>query len=192
MVQSFCRDVVDRVEAVELARAGGLPLREHPNYLPWNIYGTTGDWETWSTPSRDAALKVVVRDLRDTAAAQPAESALRTSFARIWRDETASPACRFRYTNSAGAPVEFTVTDVLDRLYSLSFDPYHCPELRWGAPVGSAERATCVEDPVRRAWYRAEQRLRNRVDRVYGVATPLTFGPDVGPDVDPRPLLITP
>ncbi|MDB4928815.1 MAG: hypothetical protein JWM10_1299 [Myxococcaceae bacterium] len=189
MVQSMCRDVVDRVEAVDLARTDGLTARPHPNYLPWNIYGTTGDWETWSTPSRDAALKVVLRDLRDTALAQPAGSELRASYARVWREETAAPACRFQYTNSAGASVALTVDDVIDRLYALSFDPSHCPELRWGAPDGSPERATCADDPTRRAWYRAEQRLRNRVDRVYGVATPVTFGPETAPDVDPRRVL---
>jgi hypothetical protein len=189
MVQGLCRDVVDRVEAVELARTAGLHLRPHPNYLPWNIYGTTGDWETWSTPSRDAALKVVVRDLRDTAAAQPEGSPLRAAFARIWAEESAKPGCRFQYTSSAGTPVELTVDDVLDRLFTMSFDPYHCPEIRWGAPEGSPERAACVEDPVRRAWFRAEQRLRNRVDRVYGVATPVSFGPEVAPDVDPRRVL---
>jgi hypothetical protein len=177
MVQSMCRDVVDRVEAVDLARTDGLTARPHPNYLPWNIYGTTGDWETWSTPSRDAALKVVLRDLRDTALAPPAGSELRASYARVWRED------------SVGASVALTVDDVLDRLFALSFDPYHCPEARWGAPEGSPERATCVEDPIRRAWYRAEQRLRSRVDRVYGVATPVTFGPEATPDVDPRRVL---
>lgn len=189
MVQSMCRDVTDRVEAVELARAEGVHLRSHPNHIPWNIYGTTGDWETWSTPSRDAALKVVLRDLRDTALAQPEGGPLRAAFARIWREETARPACRFRYTDSAGAQVELGVDAVIDRLYALSFDPYHCPEQRWGAPDGSAERAACFEDPVRRAWYRAEQRLRNRVDRAYGVATPVSSGPEIAPDVDPRPVL---
>ena len=189
MVESMCRDVSDRVDAVDLARTNNLHLRPHPNYLPWNIYGTTGDWETWSTPSRDAALKVVVRDLRDIAAAQPPGSPLRAAYARIWSTETATATCHFRYTNSVGAPVELTVNDVLDRLFALSFDPYHCPELRWGAPDGSPERQTCVEDPLRRAWYRAEQRLRNRVDREYGVATPVTFGPETPPDVDPRRVL---
>lgn len=189
MVQSMCRDVADRVDAVELARVAGLPGRDHPNYLPWNIYGTTGDWEVWSTPSRDAALKVVMRDLRDTAAAQPEGSPLRADFARVWREETAKPACHFGYVNSAGGTTTLDVDAVLDRLFTMSFDPYHCPELRWGAPEGSAERAACVDDPTRRAWYRAEQRLRQRVDRVYGVATPITFGPEAAPDVDPRRVL---
>ena len=78
----------------QLARAAALHQRPHPNYLPWNIYGTTGDWETWSTPSRDAALKVVVRDLRDTAAAQPEGSPLRADFAVRLADSEREEASR--------------------------------------------------------------------------------------------------
>jgi hypothetical protein len=33
------------------------------------------------------------------------------------------------------------LADIEDRLYDLSFDPNHPPELRWGAPEGSEERA---------------------------------------------------
>jgi hypothetical protein len=82
--------------------------------------------------------------------------------------------------------VTLPLETVLDRLFAMSFDPYHCVELRWGAPAGSAELSTCADDPVRRGWYRAEQRLRNQIDRNYGVATPLTAGPEASPDVDPR------
>ena len=52
-------------------------------------------------------------------------------------------------------------TAALARLFAMSFDPYHCVELRWGAAAGSPELATCPDDPARRGWYRAEQRLRN-------------------------------
>ncbi len=40
-----------------------------------------------------------------------------------------------------------------------------------------------------RASYRAERRLRNQVERQYGVPTPPTFGPEQPPDVDPRGVL---
>jgi len=39
------------------------------------------------------------------------------------------------------------------------------------------------------AWYRAEQRLRNRIDREYGIGTPLDYGPVESPDVDVRGVL---
>ena len=52
------------------------------------------------------------------------------------------------------------------RLFALSFDPYHCPERRWGAGVQS-ELSTCPDGSVKRAWYDAEQRLRNQIERMY-------------------------
>ena len=38
-----------------------------PERLPVNIYGTEGDWEDYSTPSRDARLKTAFKELRDAA-----------------------------------------------------------------------------------------------------------------------------
>ncbi|TAK30685.1 MAG: hypothetical protein EPO40_06790 [Myxococcaceae bacterium] len=185
-VASLCRDVADRAEAVDASLAAGIQRQPHPAALPWNIYGTTGDWETWSTPSRDARLKAAVRELHDAVAASAGDPALLERMRAAWREEIARPGCETRYVNSAGATVTLPLETVLDRLFSLSFDPYHCVELRWGAPPGSAEFSTCTDDPVRRGWYRAEQRLRNQIDRNYGVATPLTAGPEASPDVDPR------
>ena len=37
------------------------------------------------------------------------------------------------YTNSDGDPGQITFRAALSRLADLSFDPYHCPERRWGA-----------------------------------------------------------
>ena len=53
-----------------------------------------------------------------------------------------------------------TIDTVLDRLFALSFDPYHCPELRWGAAAGSPELSSCPDNAEKLGWYRAEQRLR--------------------------------
>jgi hypothetical protein len=74
----------------------------------------------------------------------------------------------------------------------MSFDPYHCPELRWGAPAGSPERASCPDGAGKLKWYADEQRLRNRIDREYGAPTPLESGPTEVPDVDPRTILMPP
>ncbi|MBI2425201.1 MAG: hypothetical protein HYV27_20410 [Candidatus Hydrogenedentes bacterium] len=49
----------------------------------------------------------------------------------------------FEYKNSAGASVRLTLLEVEKRMYDLSFDPNHPPELRWGAPPGSLEAQTC-------------------------------------------------
>ena len=51
---------------------------------------------------------------------------------RIWGD------ARFDYRDSAGKPITLSVLDVERRIFDLSFDPNHPPEVRWGAPPDSA------------------------------------------------------
>ncbi|MDP3273599.1 MAG: hypothetical protein Q8Q09_00285 [Deltaproteobacteria bacterium] len=186
-VQALCSDVTDRVDAVNVALADGLHQRNHPNELPSNIYGTNGDWETYSTPSRDARMKAAFRELSHTV-----ERTLRrdpTLLSRVvtaWREEVAKPECQYHYTNSRGVSVALSFEAVLDRLFVLSFDPYHCPELRWGAAADSPELASCPDDALKRNWYTRENRLRNRIDREYGAPTPVSFGPDEPESVDVR------
>lgn len=184
--RALCRDLADRVEAVDVAIAAGLAARAHPGVLPENIYGTEGDWETYSTPSRDARLKAAVRQLAGYLRGLPTRALLAPLLRGAWREAAATAACQITYLGSTGAPHTLALDDILDRLFDLSFDPYHCPELRWGAPGGSPERAACPDDDVKLRWYADETRLRNRIDRDYGVPTPLDAGPEAPPDVDPR------
>ena len=188
-VRALCEDVRDRALAVDAAISAGLPLRAHPDRLPANIYGTVGEWEQFSTPSRDARLKAAFRELHDYVAGLPDLASRRSELCAAWQSEVASAACQFTYRDSAHGVRAFSLDTVLDRLFALSFDPYHCPELRWGAADGSAERAACPDDAVKLRWYRDEARLRNRIDREYGVPTPLEFGPLTSPDVDVRTVL---
>ena len=55
MVDSNCNDLHYRYDAVVLALQAGLQNQPEPERLPANIYGTEGDWETYSSPSRDAS-----------------------------------------------------------------------------------------------------------------------------------------
>jgi hypothetical protein len=55
--------------------------------------------------------------------------------------------------------------DMMHRLFKISFDPYHCVELRWGAE--GDERRSCPDNKTKLKWYAAEQRLRNQPDRTY-------------------------
>lgn len=181
--EALCRDVADRIEAVELAVSAGLSGRPHPGWLPSNIYGTDGDWELYSTPSRDARLKAAARELRELLS-RPDLDAQRPALHLVWRATLAAPHCQFTYRNSAGTEVPLGLETVLARLFRLSFDPYHCPELRWGAPLDSPEFATCRDDAAKLGWYAAEARLRNRIEREYGVPTPLDSGPETAPDLD--------
>lgn len=45
----------------------------------------------------------------------------------------------FEYANSEGNSVRLSLLDVEKRLYDLSFDPNHAPELRWGEPILNAD-----------------------------------------------------
>jgi hypothetical protein len=176
MVRTLCGDAKYRVDAVNVAIKAGIHLRPQPPCLPLNIYGSEGEWEIYSTPSRDARLKTAFKELRDEiarylslAATDPdkidyAGGDLKADLARIWRDEAS--ACRFSYERSDKSEVVLDLHELQRRLFALSFDPYHCPERRWGAGDQS-ELSTCPDGPVKRAWYEAEQRLRNQIERTY-------------------------
>src|SRR5262249_58086151 len=114
-VRAVCRDVADRAEAVTAALAAGIQNQLHPPALPTNIYGTEGDWELYSTPSRDARLKASLRELRETVAQMPATGELGHALRAAWYEETSRPECAVGYTNSAGARVALTMDAVLDR-----------------------------------------------------------------------------
>ncbi len=52
------------------------------------------------------------------------------------------------YTNSAGEKVRLTLADLENRLFDLSFDPNHPPELRWGARPLSTEASLAPKMPT--------------------------------------------
>ncbi len=129
-----------------------------------NIFQAKGRWETWSSPSSDVDRrnkyfyladwleyairwfgilpkfvdltgfeKYNIRSQADLALALVAEKN------RLFQEKLMD------YTNSKGEKVKLTLADVEQRLCDLSFDPNHPPELRWGAPMGSPERASAPE-----------------------------------------------
>ena len=209
MVRSLCEDLKYRVDAVDVAIKAGIHKRPQPDRLPNNIYGTDGDWETYSTPSRDARLKTAFKELRDEVArflALAAEGSKRLAYAGedIRRDICARPTCRRRaacsitYARSDGSEKQLAFAEVARRLFALSFDPHHCVERRWGAQEPE-ELATCADGADKRAWYEAQQRLRNQPDRTYDVRMGFSLadlrkavpgsGIDVAPAIDVLSLL---
>ena len=202
-MQSLCGDIQDRAISIDTALASGIQNRAHPERLPLNIFGTDGDWEESSSPSRDARLKTSFKEVRDRVQQmvemyragdnrvvyKGADLAgdLRNAYA------TAAATCTVRYRRSNGSTVRLDYDAVLKRLFELSFDPYNCAELRWGA-TDSAELATCADGADKQAWFRAEQRLRNQLDRTYNTKMGFSLqdllaavpgsGVDQAPDVD--------
>lgn len=210
MVDSNCNDLRYRADAVNLAIAAGLQNRSEPARLPANIYGTEGDWETYSTPSRDARLKTAFKELRDQAERfvrlyQAGDkklvykgSDLVADMLAVYDREIAT--CSVSYTKSDSTQVTLSYDEARKRLFLISFDPYQCIERRWGA-TNPAELSSCRDDADKQAWYAAEQNLRNQIDRTYeakmdfGRADLLTPGPGKGvaqpPDIDVRTYLVS-
>ncbi|NOT40504.1 MAG: hypothetical protein HOP13_08430 [Alphaproteobacteria bacterium] len=211
MMRANCEDIKYRAEAVDIAIARGIHLKGQPPRLPPNIYGTEGEWEDYSSPSRDARLKTSFKELRDQVQRfvewhaagdrriQYAGYDLLTDLLGAYDQEAA--ACTITYHRSNGTPFQLGYEEIRKRMFALSFDPYHCIERRWGAN-DPAELATCRDDGYKAEWYAAEQSLRNQIDRTYDARmdfglSELKQGPGPGkgaatpPDIDARGLLMT-
>ena len=177
-MKTLCNDLNDRAQYVDNALSENIQNREHPGRLPDNIYGSSDqDWENYSTPSRDARIKAAAaqfyKDLgdmidmwvkRDPRIVYDGQF-LHDDLERVYK--TQSDACTITYLSSDKHPVAMTYDDLMHRLFALSFDPYNCIELRWGAQ--GDERNSCPDSRDKLHWYEAEQRLRNQPDRTYDI-----------------------
>lgn len=173
MADELCSGMQERAVAVQVAVKAGTHLQEHPSRLPNNIYGASGLWETYATPARDARLKVAFKELRTYV-----EEALRHYRARDGKIDyrgqnlaadlltaytRTAEACKITYQDSSDRPVTINLEQARARVYDLSFDPFHCPELRWGAQGQGLN--SCRDDRTKRAWYEAEKWLRYQHER---------------------------
>ncbi|MCI5159237.1 MAG: hypothetical protein D3906_12560, partial [Candidatus Electrothrix sp. AUS1_2] len=179
------------------AIAQGIHKKAHPSGLPYNIYGTDGEWESYSTPGRDARPKAQIREIynliKDSVQAvargehpydfSGSVEELVREYDALW--QARSSDIQVRYTDSGGGTVALTLGEIMDRLFKLSFDPYHCPELRWG----DTEAASCSDGSDKRRWYEQEQRLRNVIDKDNQAHTTLDWGPEQTPDIHVGDLL---
>lgn len=193
LLDQLCIDLGARSAAVSAASATAAgPL----GALPPNIYAADGDWEAFSTPGRDARLRASFRTARNlvakslAAVGPSAKTTMAHAFGKAWQKRASAPGCVARYTSGAGAEVRLSLADVQARIYALSFDPYHCPEMRWGAVGDGAEAATCTNaDADHVARYEAERRNRNVIDRTTTTVTGPDYGPDQPEDIDVARLL---
>lgn len=119
------------------------------------IFLTSGPWEDYSTPSRDMRLLIAI----DTAREQPrrverhperfrlppgaSPKGVRASMEAVLKTEAAKR--KITYRRSDGSSWTLTLADVMARAVALesAYDPNDCVEVRWGAPPGSEEFATC-------------------------------------------------
>ncbi len=164
-LDELCSDMKDRELAVNSAIDAGIPQNSHPIILPENIYGADGVWEVYATPSRDARLKasiregknfltkVIIGNLYSEIKLNYNGTDLVGDLREIYLKKTNQ--CLIHPTKTSN----LTLDTIMLNLFSLSFDPYHSPELRWGTQIKSDQ------------WYKAEQGLRNRIDRDYSMKT---------------------
>ncbi len=176
-MQTICGALRSRKVAVDKAVRSRVHLKPHPKRLPQNIFGTYGEWEEYSTPSRDARLKVSFIELRrdmqrlveDVEAGAPGVhydgEDLPGDLMAAYNME--KNACTFTYWRSDKTRVRLNFAHAMERLFDLSFDPYHCPERRWGA--SGAELEACSDDLVKDRWYNAQRFLRYQAERTYDV-----------------------
>jgi hypothetical protein len=179
-LNDICRSLEDRVPYVNSASQnsrGGRPVaqQDHPANLPNNIYGSDGDWESFSSPGRDLRVRTEVVEIIQSftkyqmkmAANDPhfvyRGKSLKADLQATYQSVNAT--CRIGYTNSAGQRVVIgSLTELLQRLPRMSYDPYDCPELRWGAS-DAGELSTCQISQEKRDWYSYQQFLRNQMTR---------------------------
>ncbi len=155
-ITSLEEQVNTRVTSVENGRkylAGGGRTVDIPDGA--SIFETTGAWEDFATPSRDLRLLIaidVVRGVPERVARRPERYAMpegksvadvKAELDGMLASELA--ARKFSYTRSDGSQWTLTLKDVLDRTTALemAYNINDCVELRWGAPEGSEEAATC-------------------------------------------------
>lgn len=153
VVDALDEQVARRVEAVDVGEAA-LRERREPVAMPegYAIFETAGAWEDFATPSRDMRLLIAIDAVRGFPAsvrAAPERYGVASESAELRALETQLAgllaARRFRYTRSDGSSFELSLADVVARgdALEVAYNPNDCVEVRWGAPAGSAEQATC-------------------------------------------------
>ena len=167
---TLCNDLNDRAQAVNQAVANGVSAKLHPSEIPPNIYSSEdSEWEAYATPARDARLRAAFvafrqelskmigqwlnRDPRVAYDGTDLKSDLLAAYDRESR------ACAITILTSDKHPLALSFDDLSHRLFAMSFDPYHCVELRWGA-----DSAACPDQAGKHRWYTNEQRARHVTD----------------------------
>ena len=118
-----------------------------------NIYQANGRWEVWSSPSSDVdrknkysyftqRLKSMLENFGNSQICDYSGFSSRKALAEflIKRKEELFLEKGIVYENSSGKSFRLALSDIESRLFDMSFDPNHPPELRWGAPENSEER----------------------------------------------------
>lgn len=156
-LDALYQQALRRVESIEAVRAY-FDKTSKVIAMPQGsgIFLTAGPWEDYSTPSRDMRMLIAI----DTALDFPARVERRPErFVLAPGEDKAQRRARLdallereasqrplTYRKSDGSAHTITLWDLMQRKLAieLAWNPNDCPELRWGAPEGSAEAKTCA------------------------------------------------
>jgi hypothetical protein len=155
-LNSLLEQLETRVASIE---NGVAYFRKHPGdiiAMPDGaaLFETLGNWEDYSTPSRDMRLIIAMNALLDMPnrivrhpelfllhGASPQQAG--TELEQYHQHRIGER--RFQYLKEDGSRWTLTVTEVLARkpAFEMAYNPNDCAEARWGASPGSPEYAGC-------------------------------------------------
>jgi hypothetical protein len=202
-VKELCDSIGLRVENVKRTMRDGIASKPHPGTIPLNIFQAKNEeWETYSTPGGDMRIrsgfiglrKLVSESLAATSTKDTTKyryngspNDLGKAFFASWNEFKASSRCIHNPLNSAGKGFTITLESAVKSVFDWSFDPYHCPELRWGQ-IGSA---TCPADAAKQSMFVKETKLRWNTQKPDAAeSTSFEFGNNASrPETDILPLL---
>ncbi|MCJ7582285.1 MAG: hypothetical protein MUP98_17360 [Candidatus Aminicenantes bacterium] len=119
------------------------------------IFQTVGPWEDYSTPSRDMRVLIALDVLLDfpekilrnpqvfQLSGNKTPQAVNVELVKLHNQ--LAQEYTISYSRSDGERQELTLAEIIDRMKALEmgYNPNDCMEIRWGAPKGSEESASC-------------------------------------------------
>jgi len=158
LINALYEQLLVRVKSVA---NGEAYLMAHPGTvisMPSSANGVFlagGPWEDFSTPNRDLRLLIAmdaILGFPERVANFPQDfkipkhkssEEIRQNLHSLLEKKVAGLI--IAYTRSDGSLQELTVAEILNRkeAFEMAYNPNDGIEIRWGAPEGSAERATC-------------------------------------------------
>jgi len=158
LIKALHEQLMVRVNSVE---TGEKYMRAHPGtVIPMpsratGVFQTGGVWEDFSTPNRDLRLLIAMDAVIDFPAKvlrSPEDykmpklksaEAVKSKLDEILKSKL--DELSITYIRSNGSEQKLTLAEILKRrdAFEIAYNPNDGPEIRWGAPAGSAERSTC-------------------------------------------------
>jgi hypothetical protein len=158
LVKALHEQLLVRVKSVG---NGEEYMKSHPGtIIPMptsanGIFLAGGAWEDYSTPNRDLRLLIAIDavlglparvvsfpgDYSISKLSSPNE--IQKKLQKLLEEKIGELS--ITYTRSDGSEQKLTLKEILGRkdAFEVAYNPNDGVEIRWGAPVGSAERSTC-------------------------------------------------